>query len=59
MATDATRICSSIGLIANKRSNFESPKSLRKSLKNRSVASIDSLAASKLRKILCKKLRII
>jgi hypothetical protein len=54
MATDATRICWSVGLIANRRSNFESPKSLRKSLKNRSVASIANLAASKLEKLFVK-----
>jgi hypothetical protein len=40
--------------MAKSRSKFASPKSLRKSLKNRSVASTDNLAASKLEEFFAK-----
>ena len=54
MALDAAWICCSVGLIAKRRSKFVSPKSLRKSLKNCSVASTANLAASKLEEYFIK-----
>lgn len=50
MSLLALSICFCVGLIEKRRSNFSSPISSRKSLKNRSVAAMDKFAASKLSK---------